>query len=321
MNLKLTALAAAAALLAGCNATMPTIGSEKANTAATGAAGGETSQGANAALEKCASPLGTVALVEETSAEWYRLFTTEYRLGSTVPVLRLMIQQSNCFIVVERGRAMANMERERAIAASGQGRTGSNFGGGQMVAADYSMTPEVLVSARGTSGMGGGLAGLGGRLGLLGAVAGGIRTNEAATMLMLTDNRSGVQVSASQGSSSNTDFSVGAVLFGGGGGGGMGGYTSTPQGKVVIAAFTDSYNQMVKALRSYRPQTMQGQGLGGGGKLTVDGAAPPGQTSAPGGVAAPVSQPAAAATAAPANTVRPTVSRPAPTTRAPVKKP
>ena len=108
MNLKLTALAAAA-LLAGCNATLPTIGSEKANTAATGAAGGETSQGANAALEKCASPLGTVALVEETSAEWYRLFTTEYRLGSTVPVLRLMIQQSNCFIVVERGRAMANM--------------------------------------------------------------------------------------------------------------------------------------------------------------------------------------------------------------------
>ena len=310
MNIKLTVLAAAA-LLAGCNATQPTIGSEKANTVATGAAGGATSQGANAALEKCASPLGTVALVEETSAEWYRMFTTEYRLGSTVPVLRLMIQQSNCFIVVERGRAMANMERERAIAASGQGRAGSSFGGGQMVAADYSMTPEVLVSARGTSGMGAGLAGLGGRLGLLGAVAGGIRTNEAATMLMLTDNRSGVQVSASQGSSSNTDFSVGAVLFGGGGAGGMGGYTSTPQGKVVIAAFTDSYNQMVKSLRSYKPQTVQGQGLGGGGKLAVDGAPPPSQTSAPGGVPAPAS--------APPNTVRPTVSRPAAATKAPAK--
>ena len=304
MNFKITVLAAAV-LLAGCNATQPTIGSEKASTVATGAAGGATATNANAALEKCASPLGTVALVEETSAEWYRMFTTEYRLGSTVPVLRLMIQQSNCFIVVERGRAMAGMERERAIAASGQGRAGSNFGGGQMVAADYSMTPEVLISARGTSGVGGGLAGLGGgRLALLGAVAGGIRTNEAATMLMLTDNRSGVQVSASQGSSSNTDFSVGAVLFGGGGAGGLGGYTSTPQGKVVIAAFTDSYNQMVKSLRSYKPQTVQGQGLGGGGKLTVDGAALPSQTAAPGGVPA-------AATAAPTTSVRPTVSRPA----------
>ncbi len=292
-----TAFVSLTGLLGGCVATVPTIGSEAASTVVTGSTAGAGAQGANTALEKCASPLGTVALVEETSADWYRLFTTEYKLGSTVPVLRLMIQQSNCFIVVERGRAFANMERERAIAASGQGRTGSNMGGGQMVAADYSMTPEVLVSARGTRGGGGGLAGFGGALGILGAVAGGIRTNEASTMLMLTDNRSGVQVSASQGSSANTDFSVGAVLFGGGGGGGMSGYTNTPQGKVVIAAFTDSYNQMVKALRAYKPQTVQGQGLGGGGKLAVDGAAPPSQTSAPGGV--PARRVAPAATTAP----------------------
>jgi curli biogenesis system outer membrane secretion channel CsgG len=279
-------LLASALALGGCVATAPTVGSEKASVATTGAAAGGTTQGAATTLEKCDSPLGTVALVEETSADWYRLFTTEYKLGSTVPVLRLMIQQSNCFIVVERGRAFANMERERAIAASGQGRAGSNMGAGQMVAADYSLTPEVLVSARGTSGVGGGLAGFGGTLGLVGAIAGGIRNNEASTMLMLTDNRSGVQVSASQGASKNTDFSVGAVLFGGGGGVGMSGYTDTPQGKVVIAAFTDSYNQMVKALRNYKPQTVQGQGLGGGGRLTVDGAPPPNQTSAPGGVPA-----------------------------------
>ncbi len=304
--MKLTlAMATVAVVLAGCNATQPKVGSETANTAATGSAGGSTSQGANASLEKCDGPLGTVALVEETSADWYRLFTTEYRLGSTVPVLRLMIQQSNCFIVVERGRAMAAMERERAIAASGQGRAGSNMGGGQMVAADYSMTPEVLVSARGTSGGGGGLAGFGGPLALAGAIAGGIRRNEASTMLMLTDNRSGVQVSASQGSSTNTDFSVGAVLFGGSAAGGMGGYTNTPQGKVVIAAFTDSYNQMVKSLRSYKAQTVKGQGLGGGGKLTVDGAAPPSQTAAPGGVPAnaPVKKAPVKKTPCPANTV------------------
>jgi curli biogenesis system outer membrane secretion channel CsgG len=301
MSFKLSTLAIAL-VLAGCNATAPKLGT--ADTAASGSAAGGAAQGANAALERCDTPLGTVALVEETSADWYRLFTTEYRLGSTVPVLRLMIQQSNCFLVVERGRAMAAMERERAIAASGQGRAGSNMGGGQIVAADYSMTPEVLVSARGTSGGGGGLAGGSRNLALLGAIAGSIRTNEASTMLMLTDNRSGVQVSASQGSSSNTDFSAGAVLFGGGGGGGLGGYTNTPQGKVVIAAFTDSYNQMVKALRQYKPQTVQGQGLGGGGKLTVDGAAPPSQTYAPGGVstqqpAAPARAPARAPAKAP----------------------
>ena len=288
MKLKLT-LVAAALVLAGCEATMPKLGTQASATAATGAAGGATAQNANAQLERCDGPLGTVALVEETSADWYRIFTTEYKLGSTVPVLRLMIQQSNCFVVVERGRAFANMERERALAAQGQTRQGSNMGAGQIVAADYSMTPEVLVSARGTSGMGGGLAGLSRGLGVLGAVAGGIRTNEASTMLMLTDNRSGVQVSAAQGSASNTDFNVGAVLFGGGAAGGMGGYTSTPQGKVVIAAFTDSYNQMVKALKSYKAQSVQGQGLGGGGRLGVDGGVAPSQTSAPGAAApAPV---------------------------------
>lgn len=280
------AVASLTGLLGGCVATMPTIGSEKANTAATGSAAGEAVQGANTTLEKCASPLGTVSLVEETTADWYRLFTTEYKLGSTVPVLRLMIQQSNCFIVVERGRAFANMERERAIAAAGQGRAGSNMGGGQIVAADYSMTPEVLVSARGTSGGGGGLGAFVPGLALLGAVAGAMRSNEASTLLMLTDNRSGVQISASQGASKNTDFSAGAVLFGGGAAGGMSGYTNTPQGKVVIAAFTDSFNQMVKSLRNYKPQTVQGQGLGGGGRLGVDGAAPPSQTSAPGGAPA-----------------------------------
>jgi hypothetical protein len=260
---------------------MPKLGSAQSQTTATGAAAGESTQNANAVLEKCATPLGTVALVEETSSDWYRAFTTEYRLGSTVPVLRLMIQQSNCFVVVERGRAMANMQGERALMAQGEMRAGSNMGAGQMVAADYSMTPEVLISARGTSGVGGGLGGYSRGLAMLGAVAGGIRSNEANTMLMLTDNRSGVQVSASQGSASNTDFNVGAVLFGGSGAGGVSGYTNTPQGKVVIAAFTDSYNQMVKALRAYKPQVVQGQGLGGGGKLSVDGGAAPSQTSAP----------------------------------------
>ena len=110
-----------------------------------------------------------------------------------------------------------------------------------MVAADYSLTPEVLMSARGTSGLGAALGGFGGRLGVLGAVAGGIQTNEAAVMLTLVDNRSGVQVAAAEGSSSNTDFNLGAVLVGSSGFGGAGGYTNTPQGKVVTAAFTDAY--------------------------------------------------------------------------------
>jgi curli biogenesis system outer membrane secretion channel CsgG len=266
--------------LGGCVQTAPKVGSAESKTVATGSAGGATAQGESSQLEKCAAPLGTLAVVEDQGADWYRILTTQRGLTSTVPVLRMMVQQSNCFVVVERGRAMGNMQQERALQNSGELRGNSNFGRGQMVSADYSLTPEVTFSQRGTGGMGGGLAGLSRGLGVLGAVAGGIRTNEAAVMLLLTDNRSGVQVGAAEGSSSNTDFSFGAALFGGSAAGGFGAYTNTPQGKVIVASFMDAYNNLVKAARNYKPQAVPGQSLGTGGRLSVDGAAPPAPAAA-----------------------------------------
>ena len=104
-------------------------------------------------------------------------------------------------------------------------------------------------------------------LAVVGAIAGGVRSNEVNTMLMLADNLSGVQVSASQG-------------------------------KVIIAAFTGSDNQMVKALHVDNPQTVQGQGVGGGGELSVDGAAAPSQTFVP-AEPKPVARPAARRAPAP----------------------
>jgi hypothetical protein len=79
-----------------------------------------------------------------------------------------------------------------------------------------------------------------------------------------------VQISASEGTAKNFDFGMFGAAFGSGGFGGGGGYSQTPQGKVVVAAFADSYNQMVKALRNYRAQTVKG-GLGTGGRLGVQG--------------------------------------------------
>ncbi len=268
-------LASALVALVGCEATQPKLGTDSAKTAATGSTGGAAAQNVNAKLGRCDKPAGTIALVEDTGLDWYRAYLDKYRLGSTTPVLRLLIQQSNCFIVVERGRAMANMQQERALQNSGEMRQNSNFGKGQMVAADYSLTPEVLISARGTSGLGAALGGFGGRLGVLGAVAGGIQTNESAVMLTLVDNRSGVQVAAAEGSSSNTDFNLGAVLVGSSGFGGAGGYTSTPQGKVVTAAFTDAYNNIIGAVKNYSPQSMGDRGMGTGGRLAVEGASQP----------------------------------------------
>jgi curli biogenesis system outer membrane secretion channel CsgG len=270
---KRTTLASALLVaLAGCGGTMPTMGG--GNTTVSGAAGGSTAQGQNTQLERCDESLGTLGVEEDQTADWYRRLS-QYKLGSTVPVLRMMIQQSNCFVVVERSRAgMAAMTQERSLEKTGEMRGGSNFGAGQMVAADYTMRPSIQFSAKGTGGAGGALGGFGFLGAVAGAVAGGLKQNEASTTLLMIDNRSGVQISAAEGSAKNYDFSVAGGLFGGGLGAGAGAYSNTPEGKIIVAAFADSYNQMVKALRSYKAQTVRG-GLGTGGRLGVDGGSTP----------------------------------------------
>jgi curli biogenesis system outer membrane secretion channel CsgG len=275
MKTKSLFAAAAAFALSGCISNPIQMGSPEAKTTATGAAAGSTSAGANSQLERCDRPLGTMALLEDQQASWYAVLTQQYKLTSTVPLLRLLVQQSNCFVVVERGRGFAGMQTERALEQAGELRKRSNYGKGQMVSADYGLTPTVIFSENDTGGMAGGLGGLSRNAGILGAVVGSMKQREASTMLTLIDNRSGVQVSASEGSASNMDFGVFGGLIGGGAGAGLGGYTNTPQGKVIAAAFTDAYNQMVRAVKAYRPQEATGpHGMGTGGQLKVDGTDP-----------------------------------------------
>lgn len=262
--LNLVGIGLVALAVSGCVSTAPKLGEAKGTV--TGAAGGAAAEGNNAALTRCDETLGTLAVQEDTNAPWYYQLR-QYQLGSTVPVLRLMIQQSNCFVVVERGRSMANMMTERNLEQSGETRGGSNFGKGQMVAADYTMSPTIQFSGQ-TGRSAAGLAS--GVLGAFGALAGSMGTNEASTTLLLIDNRSGVQISAAEGSAKNFDFGFFGAAFTGGLAGGGGGYSNTPRGKIIVAAFADSYNQMVTALKSYKAQTVKG-GLGTGGRLGVSG--------------------------------------------------
>ncbi|MES2207981.1 MAG: CsgG/HfaB family protein [Pseudomonadota bacterium] len=256
--------------LSGC-ATMSSMemGSSEAKTAATGAAGGSNSQNENKGLEKCSAPLGTIGVLEDTNASWYSLLTQQYHLGSTVPVLKLLIQQSNCFVVVERGRGMEAMNVERKLQESGELRKKSNFGKGQVVSADYTLIPSVTFSNQdaGRSGVA-----LGGLLGPVGAAIGGsLSSKEASTVLTIMDNRSSVQLAAAEGSAKNIDFGFMGGIVGGLGGGAGGGYANTAQGKVIVAAFTDSMNNVIRAVKNYKAQEVKG-GLGTGGNLAVQGA-------------------------------------------------
>jgi hypothetical protein len=258
------------ALLTGCGVQM---GDDSARTPVTGSAGGSTSQNANAKLEHCDQTLGTLAVIEDQTAPWYYQLTREYKLTSTVPLIRLLVQQSNCFVIVERGRAFGQMQTERALQQSGEMRQGSNFGQGQVVAADYSLNPMITFSQKDTRGLGGALAVIP-YAGALGALAGGVRTSEASTTLTLVDNRSGVQLAAAEGAASNTDFNLFGGGFGSGAAAGLGGYTNTPEGKVLAGAFADAYNRLVVSVRNYKAQEVKG-GLGTGGGLGVQGGTTP----------------------------------------------
>lgn len=206
-------------------------------------------QEAAAELRQCDQPLGTMALVErqDTGA------LAQFGLQSPVPLLRLLAAQSNCFAVVERGQALSRMQQERDLASSGMLQGGSNVGGGQMVAADYLLTPFVTFSEDDAGGIGGALGGLlGSSLGnTLAGVVGGVEFQEAQTFLTLVDQRSGVQAASAEGSAKSTDVLGGAFAASGLGGlGGLGGYGNTNEGKVVAAAFLDAFNGLVDQVRA-----------------------------------------------------------------------
>ena len=71
--------------------------------------------------------LGTVAIVEPDT-QWWR----ELSLGSPEAIIKMFVQQSGCFGLVNRGRSMASRNIERAMADSGELQSGSNLGKGQV---------------------------------------------------------------------------------------------------------------------------------------------------------------------------------------------
>ncbi len=216
-----------------------------------GAASGWCADEAGSKVEKCAKSFGALAVAEPQHG-WGHL--RHYGLGSPAALLRMMIQQSGCFDVVERGIAMQNLQQERAMAESGELRQESNVGKGQMQAADFVMTPDIQIAASDTGGVGGAVGGVigrltGNRLPGVGAVAGGVKFKEAGTSLLIADVRSSLQVAAAEGKATKTDFNISGWGFGGGAVGAAGGYTNTPEGKVIAASLLDNYNNIVLAIR------------------------------------------------------------------------
>ena len=233
-----------ALLLTGCNQT--TMGS--GSTVSTGSGRAAGTKGASSQIQTCARPIGTAALVESDNRNHL-----EYDLPNPTPMLRLMMQQSNCFKVVDRGVASEALKRERELAGQGELQAGSNMGAGQMAAADFLITPRIIFQDANSGGGGGFVGSL--LPGVAGAVAGGltVQNMEAQTLLMLTNVRTGVQEAAAEGSAAKSDIGVGGFGFIAPVAGGAGAYESTDIGKIVTAAFMDSHNKLVQQLGATQP--------------------------------------------------------------------
>ena len=268
-TLRLAALASALALGGCVTPGGGTISTGTAPTAATGAAGGSTSVNANASLERCDAPLGTLAVDDGRGKEWYASFGAATKITTIEPLIRLAVQQSNCFVITSVGnnrldsRMSAITDKQRN---SGEFRAGSNQQKGQRVAADYYMDPSIIIDNSATGQL---AAGVGGLFGSVDSLIGGAMQSKASVVtLSMFDIRSGVQISISEGNSTATNFGAAIGAFGGGAAAGMSGFSRSPEGKATVAAFMDAYNNMVISLRNYKAQEVKG-GLGRGGQLKV----------------------------------------------------
>ena len=207
----------------------------------------------------CSHRIGTLAIVPPDK-EWWR----ELNLGSPEAIIKIFVQQSGCFTMVNRDRAMNSRAMERAMADNGELQRGSNMGRGQVKAADYFLQPDI-VSTNKNSGGGGAGAAVGGLLGhfggwggAVGALAGSInvKKGEANVTLDLVNARTTEEEALTEGYARKTDISWGAgggyaSWWGGFAAAGASGYQNTEIGQVIVLAYLDAYKKMVAQLGGY----------------------------------------------------------------------
>jgi hypothetical protein len=202
-------------------------------------------------IEKCERPLAVLAVREPQNESMSQL--SAYKLGAPGALIRMFVQESNCFVVVDRGQGIEMSREEREHERRGELQPGSNVGARMVKSPDYFLVPSVQF----VDGNRGGLllSTLTSRLPF--SIGGlGVRFKEAETNMFLTDARTSVQVAAAEGKASRTSFALGGAWLPGIVGGVAGAYSNTNEGKLVAASLLDTFNKLVRAVRS-NPQSIQ----------------------------------------------------------------
>ena len=76
----------------------------------------EQRQQKQAEIPRCAQSLGNMA-VEQPQRNWW----SELKLGSPEALIKIFVQQSGCFSLVDRGAGLAAAQREESIMRRGSG--------------------------------------------------------------------------------------------------------------------------------------------------------------------------------------------------------
>jgi len=220
--------------------------------------GAQDQQRGTAEIPRCARKIGSLAIVEPDN-QWWR----ELNLGSPEAILRVFVQQSGCFTLVNRGRSMQSRAMEKALAEDGELRRGSQVEKKhQVIAAQYFMEPNIVSTNKnsGGGGIGGGLGGaigglFGGSVGsVIGGIAGGInvKKGEANVTLSLVNAATTEEEALTEGYYRKRDLSFagagGAGWWGGFGAAGGYGYQNTEIGQIIVLAYLDAYKKLVAQL-------------------------------------------------------------------------
>ncbi len=241
-------------LLTGCKPS----GIETGNAGgiSTGSAGQKQSTGETRKIEKCEAPLAILGVIENPNG--YTYTSGNGGLPNTpVPLVRLMLQQSGCFRVVDRNLGLKGTKLELDLQESGLTRKDSTVNPrGNVLEAQYVLTPTLVFSEQNA---GGALEGLLARIPYIGQFAGlaeKVKFKEAQVVLTLTDTQTTEQLVSAEGSARATDLGTAGIMLGAAGGGGAASWTQTNEGKVISAAFLDAVNKMIPHVRELAAKSM-----------------------------------------------------------------
>lgn len=247
-----TVVVAALVALAGCGKQGVELG--QGGSIVTGSAGPQGAANAAKELLTCDAPVAVVALVENQ-----RGYVGIGRGGlpeSPLPLVRVLMQQSGCFRIVDRNAGLNATVREQELKEQGVLRQDESVKKGRGIVAQYSVVPSLTFSEQDAGRQIGGILAAIPMLSQFAGAAEQVKFKEAQVVLLLTDNETTEQLSSATGAARTTDLGLGGLMLGKGGGLGGLGWSNTNEGKVIAAAFLDAHNKLVTQARKLAAKPM-----------------------------------------------------------------